>query len=131
MLNFYNYYDKIHPELMKKLKDLEEKSSGNTGNNDTLIIRVHLNDFEGDENMFAKGEVIFTHSFGTNETIELSNDEALHILRDVKVIMVYRDYSCDLLYKNYSDASNGVAYFGTANNGIILSNNTLTRKLPS
>lgn len=36
MLNFYNYYGKIHPELMRKLKELEEKASGN---NNVLVIR--------------------------------------------------------------------------------------------
>ena len=131
MLNFYNYYDKIHPELMKKLKELETKiTSGSADNNDTLIIRVGLNDSE-DENMFAKGHTIFTHSFGAGENIELSEDQALCVLRDVNLIMVYRGYKCTLLYKNYSHAGTGVARFGSINDGIELSNNTLTRRLPS
>lgn len=25
MLNFYNYYGKMHPELIKRLKDIESK----------------------------------------------------------------------------------------------------------
>ena len=132
MLNFYNYYDKIHPELMKKLKELETKlTSSSADNNDTLIIRVDFNPSDKNENMFPKGDVIFTTHFGANQTIKLSEDKALHISRDVKVILVYYDYQCKLLYKKISDASSGRALFGTIEDGIELTNNTLTRLLPS
>ena len=132
MLNFYNYYDKIHPELMKKLKELETKiTSSSADNNDTLIIRSDFNPSDKNENMFPKGDVIFTTNFGANHTIELSEDKALHISRDVKVILVYYGYQCTLLYKNMSDASSGRALFGTIEDGIELGNNTLTRLLPS
>ena len=132
MLNFYNYYDKIHPELMKKIKELETKiMSGSADNNDTLIIRVALNDFKGDENKFAKGDTFFKKSFGAGDTIKLSEDQALCVLRDVKVIMIYHNYSCKLLYKIFSDVGLGIAHFGTEQDGITLENNTLTRLLPS
>lgn len=133
MLNFYNYYGKIHPELMKKLKELEtKKTSGSADNNDTLIIRVNGNGFEGDENLFAKGYTILTHSFGANDTIKLSEDQALCVLRDVKVIMIYyHNYSCKLLSKIFSDVGMGIANFGREDDGITLENNTLTRILPS
>lgn len=132
MLNFYNVFRKIHPELANRLKELDRKMNLLAqASNDTLIIRVIFDDFEGDENLFAKGDVIFTDSFGANNTIKLSEEQALRILRDVKVIMVYHEYECSVLYKNYSKADEGVACFGSIDDGIVLSNNTLTRKLPS
>ena len=133
MLNFYNYFRKIHPELANRLEELDRKMNLLAqATNDTFIIRVSLNDFEEDENMFAKGDVIFKNSFGANSTIKLSEEEALHILRDVKVIIVYYGYESTLLYKTGSNAEQGTAYFGDIPaDGIILENNTLIRKLPS
>lgn len=131
MLNFYNYFRKIHPELANRLEELDRKLNLLAqSTNDTLIIRVGNNE-DINENMFAKGDVIFKHYFGANSTIKLSEEQALHILRDVKVIMVYNDYDCTLLYKKWSDARNGTTYFGEQNNGISLENYTLTRMLPS
>lgn len=132
MLNFYNYYGKIHPELASRLEELDRKMNLlDHGSTDTLIIRVGNNFENEDENMFAKGDVIFKDSFGAGDTIKLSEEESLHILRDIKVIMVYRNYYCHLLYKTWSNARSGVAAFGKEEDGISLENNTLTRKLPS
>lgn len=132
MLNFYNYFRKIHPELANRLGEIDRKLNLiEQSTNDTLIIRVNLNDFEGDENLFAKGEVIFTDSFGANSTIKLSEEQALRIIRDIKVIIIYHDYGCKLIYKIFSNVGMGVAHFGSEDDGIELSNNTLIRKLPS
>ena len=125
MLNFYNVFRKIHPELANRLEELDRKMNLLAqSTNDTLIIRTHSNDFEGNENVFAKGEVIFADSFKPDKPIYLSEEQILWILRDVKVIMVYSDYKCYLMYKNYSHAGMRVARFGSANDGIKLSNNT-------
>ena len=132
MLNFYNYFRKIHPELANRLEELDRNMNIlSQGVNDTLIIRVAFDHSDKDDNMFPKGEVFFKDSFGANSTIKLPEDYALHVLRDIKVIMVYQNYECSLLYKTYSDASSGIAFFGDRDDGIELSNNTLTRHLPS
>ena len=96
MLNFYNYYDKIHPELMKKLKDLEEKSSGN---NKELVIRpLSTKDTpEPFDNTYAKGETIYydDSEFDSEVTpasslqIEISDVLAYHILNDIDNIIFY------------------------------------------
>ena len=132
MLNFYNYYRKIHPELVNLLEELDRKITLlSQSTNDTLIIRVSRNGFKYNENKFAKGEVIFTNSFGANNTIKLSEEQTLHILRDIKLIMLYYHYECSLLFKTSSDVESGIANFGKYDDGIKLENNTLIRRLPS
>lgn len=96
MLNFYNYYDKIHPELMKKLKDLEEKSSGN---NNVLVIRpLSTKDtHELFDNFYAKGETVYYDDSkieaevtpSSNLQIEISEVLAYHILNDIDNIIFY------------------------------------------
>ena len=125
MLNFYNYYGKIHPELMKKLRDIEAKCS------DTLIIRVSLNERKYDEELFRYGETIYVDEFGAGDTIKLSPEQCLHIARDIDKILIYYEYDCQPLYKNFSDSARGTAIFGYENNAIKLENCTLTRLLPS
>ena len=132
MLNFYNYFRKIHPELANRLEELDRKINLlGQATNDTLIIRVSRNDFEEDDNMFAKGLTIFKESFGANDTIKLTEEQALSVLTDVKVIMVYYNYDCTVLNKTRSNAEVCTAYFGTEDNGILVENDTITRMLPS
>ena len=131
MLNFYNYFRKIHPELANRLGELDRKMNLLAqSTNDTFIIRVGINE-NADENMFAKGDVIFTRSFGVNDTIKLSEEQALQILTNVKVIMIYYNYDCTVLYKIRSNAQARTAYFGEEYNGILVDNNIITRMLPS
>ena len=99
MLNFYNYYGKIHPELVKKLKDLEKKSSGN---NNVLVIRPLST--KDDPNisddlyaLYAKGETVYydDNKIGVDVTpnsnvqIEISEELAYHILNDIDNIIFY------------------------------------------
>lgn len=96
MLNFYNYYGKIHPELVKKLKDLEEKSSGN---NNVLVIRPlsTKNTPEPFDDAYAKGETVYydDSKIGAAVTpnshvqIEISEVLAYHILNDIDSIIFY------------------------------------------
>ena len=95
MLNFYNYYGKIHPELMKKLKDLEEKVSGNN----VLVIRpLSSKDTpEPFDDAYAKGETIYYDenkietevTLNSSLQIEISDVFALHILNDIDNIIFY------------------------------------------
>ena len=129
MLNFYNYFRKIHPELANRLEELDRKMNLlGQPTNDTFIIRVGINE-NVDENMFAKGDVIFTRSFGANDTIELSEEQTLQLLTNVKAIMIYHDYDCNVLYKDRSNAQMRTAFFGMEINGISVENNIITRKL--
>ena len=96
MLNFYNYYGKIHPELMKKLKNLEEKTSGN---NNVLVIRpLSSKDTpESFDGLYAKGETVYYDDgkMGVDVTpashvqIEISQELASHILNDIDNIIFY------------------------------------------
>ena len=132
MLNFYNYFRKIHPELANRLEEFDRKMNLlPQATNDTLIIRVSRNRYIDDDNLSAKGEVIFTNSFGANDTIELSEEQTLSVITDVKVIMIYYNYDCTVLYKTRSNANVLTAYFGEGDDGISVENNTLTRILPS
>lgn len=96
MLNFYNYYGKIHPELMKKLKQIEEKTSGN---NKVLVIRPLSTKYapEPVDNAYAKGETVYYDDIkhGVDVTpnsdlqIEISEVLAYHILNDIDNIIFY------------------------------------------
>ena len=105
MLNFYNYYDKIHPELIKKLKKMEEKTSENTGNNDILVImgkNASKLDEErvknGEESKYFKGKRILYDETAWNEsedgviknnTLNISDSEREYIIKNVIKIIVY------------------------------------------
>ena len=96
MLNFYNYYGKIHPELMKKLKEIEEKTSGN---NNVLVIRpLSTKDTpEPFDDAYAKGETIYYDeskiegdvTLSSSVLIEISDLMAYHILNDIDKIIFY------------------------------------------
>ena len=106
MLNFYNYYGKIHPELMKKLKELETKNmSGSADNNDTLIImgrNASVIDEErvknGEESKYFKGKRILYNETTWNETsdeilddnkLNISDSDREYIIKNVTKIIVY------------------------------------------
>ena len=106
MLNFYNYYDKIHPELMKKIKELETKNtSGSADNNDTLIImgrNASVIDEErvknGEESKYFKGKRILYNETTWNETsdetlkrniLNISDSDREYIINNVTKIIVY------------------------------------------
>ena len=106
MLNFYNYYDKIHPELMKKLKELETKNmSGSADNNDTLVImgkNASKADEEqvknGEESKYFKGKRILYDESAWNEasdetlnnnTLNISDSDREYIIKNVTKIIVY------------------------------------------
>lgn len=96
MLNFYNYYEKIHPELMKKLKDLEEKTSGN---NNVLVIRpLSTKDTpEPFDDVYVKGETVYYDdskhegNITVNSTVEveITLDLLAHIVYDIDKIIFY------------------------------------------
>lgn len=96
MLNFYNYYEKIHPELIKKLRDLEEKSSVN---DNVLVIRpLSTKDTTQSFNSaYAEGKTVYydDSEFGEDVTldsiveIEISEELAYHIVNNVDKIIFY------------------------------------------
>lgn len=96
MLNFYNYYGKIHPELVKKLKKMEEKTSGN---NNVLVIRpLSTKDTpEPFDVVYPEGETVYydESKYGgnieayTGIKIEITKDLLVHIVYDIDKIIFY------------------------------------------
>lgn len=82
MLNFYNYYGKIHPELMRKLKELEEKASGN---NNVLVIRP-----ESTKNTpfplsdaYVKGMTLYYDDSGENSSVNINSNVQINITKEM------------------------------------------------
>ena len=95
MLNFYNYYDKIHPELVKKLKGLEEKASGNN----VLVIRpLSSKDTPKPfDDVYAEGKTVYYDeskiegevTINSYVLIDISEELVFHILNNVDKIIFY------------------------------------------
>lgn len=105
MLNFYNFYGKMHPELMKKLKDIESKLEGTAGiKSNVLIIRNQVT--MNEEGAFREGETLpFSGTFSSeNESITITEDMMYHIIKDIDIIVLYysSDATCHVYYKNDS-----------------------------
>lgn len=114
MLNFYNYYGKMHPELIKRLKDIESKLQGTASvKSNVLIIRNQVT--MNEQGSFREGETLpFSGTFNSeDETITITEDMMYHIIKDIDIIVLYysSDSTCNIFYKKDSSYNMNYATF--------------------